>query len=117
MFVKFCFRGIFDESRHPLSGRFDAQCQESYAPSSLKALVTMVLRGANVDNVKNPYFNQTALTVLQLMIFNSTAQTRKASSQAFHYQTRASNSCLSWVVVAFTNKEAGFGLEDVSSWS
>ena len=40
--------------------------------SSLKALVTVVLRGANVDNVKNPYFNQAALTVSQLMVFNST---------------------------------------------
>ena len=52
--------------------------------SSLKALVTVVLHGANVPNVKNPYFNQATLTVSQLMIFNSTVRTRKASSQAFH---------------------------------
>ena len=44
----------------------------------------MVLHGANVDNVKNPCFNQAALAVSQLMIFNSTVGTRKASSQAFH---------------------------------
>ena len=48
----------------------------------------MVLRGANVDNVKNPFFNQAALTVSQLMIFNSTLRTRKASSQAFHTTKR-----------------------------
>ena len=88
MFAKFCLSDIFDEARHPFSGRFDAQCQESYAPSSLKALVAMILRGANVVNVKNPYFNQAALTVSQLMIFNSTARTGKASSQAFHTAKR-----------------------------
>ena len=88
MFFKFCFRDILDEARHPFSRRFDAQCQESYVPSSLKALVSMVLRSANVGNVKNPYFNQAALTVLQLIIFNSTIRTRKAFSQAFHTTKR-----------------------------
>ena len=58
---------ILDEGRHPFSRRFDAQCQVSYMPSSLKALVTMVSRGTNVENVKNPYFNQAALTVSQLI--------------------------------------------------
>ena len=88
MFFKFYSRDILDEARHPFLGNFNAQCQESYVPLSLKALVTMILRGANVNNVKNPYLNQAALTILQLMIFNSTIRTRKASSQAFHTTRR-----------------------------
>ena len=44
----------------------------------------MTLRGANVENVKNPFFNQAALAISQLMIFNSIIRTRKTSSQAFH---------------------------------
>ena len=81
MFVKICFRDILNEARHLFSGQFDAQWQQLYLPSSSKGLVTMVLRGANV---KNPYFYQAALTVPQLMIFNSTVRTHKASSQALH---------------------------------
>ena len=83
MFVKFCFRDIFENAKHLFSGGFDAKCQESYVAKSLKALVTVVLCGANVEDVKNPYLNQAALTVSQLMILNSTVRTRKASSQAF----------------------------------
>ena len=48
----------------------------------------MTLRGANVENVKNSFFNQAALTISQLMIFNSTIRTRKTSSQAFHTTMR-----------------------------
>ena len=48
----------------------------------------MTLRGANVENVKNPFFNQAALTISQLMIFNSTIRTRKTTSQAYHTTMR-----------------------------
>ena len=57
-------------------------------PASVKALVTMILRGANVDKITNPYFNQAMLTVSQLMIFNTTIRTRKDSSQAYHTTKR-----------------------------
>ena len=86
--VDFCFRDILDKTRNPFNGCFDAECQESYVPLSLKALVTMTLRGANVENVKNPFFNQPTLTISQLMIFNSTIRTCKTSSQAFHTTMR-----------------------------
>ena len=32
---------------------------------SLKAMVTMILRGLNIDQVDNPYFNQATLTMSQ----------------------------------------------------
>ena len=84
------FRNISDEARHLFTGGFVAWCQDSYVSSSLKTLVPMVISGANVDNVKNPYFKQQALTVSQLMMFNSMIKTHITSSQAFHTIKRVS---------------------------
>ena len=56
--------------------------------ASIKALVTMVSRGTNVENVKNSYFNQAALTVSQLIMFNSMICTRKESYQTLHTTKR-----------------------------
>ena len=75
-------------THEPFNGRFDVLCQEDYVPASSKALVTMILRGANVDNIKNPYFNQAMLTVSQLLIFNTTIRTREDSSQVYHTTKR-----------------------------
>ena len=78
--AKIVRRDMLKTTQQPFSGGFAENCQEHYVPSSLKAMVTMILRGSNIDRVDNPYFNQATLTISQLMIFNSTLRTRQTSS-------------------------------------
>ena len=78
-------RDIKKQSYEPFVGKFGKNCQESFIPESVQALVTMILRGSEEDNT-NPYFKQAMLTIGQMMIFNSTIYTRRESTSSYHSQ-------------------------------
>ncbi len=72
------------------TGTFDNQCQISSVPNSLVALVSMILYGPNIktqsSNLVTP---QAALTLSQLLMFNSFARCRGGSSNSLiHHQER-----------------------------
>ena len=78
---------IKKQSYEPFVGKFGKNCQESFIPESVQALVTMILRGSEEDNT-NPYFKQAMLTIGQMMIFNCTIRTRRESTSSYHSQMR-----------------------------
>ena len=80
----FYFRHLLEVSCKSFNGRYDNQGQDSSVSRLLKALIAMVLRGANADIEKNPYFDKITLTISQLMLFKLTLQTHETSFQLFH---------------------------------
>ena len=69
-------REIFNKESS-FTGTYDSQCQASSVPNSLVALVSMILYGPNIKT-QSSYLStpQAALTLSQLLKFNSFAQCR-----------------------------------------
>lgn len=59
-------------------GSFQANCQQDAVPPSLLALVNMILNGANIKHQTTT--TQAALTISQLLVFNSVKHSRKMES-------------------------------------
>ena len=76
---KTCFTGVFD-----------SQCQTSSVPNSLVALVSMILYGPNIKTQSSHLSTpQAALTLSQLLMFNSFARCRAESCHSLrHNQER-----------------------------
>ena len=53
------------------NSEFSPSCQEEAAPSSLKSLVQMILYGPNIQQQMEFESSQAALTIAQLLMFNS----------------------------------------------
>ena len=51
--AKIVCRDMLKKTQQPFSGGFAENCQEHYVPLSLKAMVTIILRGSNIDQVDN----------------------------------------------------------------
>ena len=67
------------------NGSFDAQCQEKSVPISLLALVSMVLYGPNITTQSSSAFTpQPALTLSQLLIYNSLIRQRNTTTTSRH---------------------------------
>ena len=65
-------------------GTFEEGCQESAVPDSLVALVSMILDGTNIGGDPELTTAQSALSIAQLMQFNSHARRRKGSLGSRH---------------------------------
>uniref|UniRef100_UPI00358DF98B uncharacterized protein isoform X2 n=1 Tax=Myxine glutinosa TaxID=7769 RepID=UPI00358DF98B len=63
----------------PFSGSFKEDCQENSVPHSLLMLVTMIMYGTDIQNQEN-YLSQPALSVSQLMTYNSCVRRRQQPS-------------------------------------
>lgn len=59
------------ELKESFNGSFDKMCQENSAPSSLLCLVNMILYGPNIESQSNSTTVQSALSIAQLMQYNS----------------------------------------------
>jgi len=68
------------------TGSFGNNCQEEAIPQSLLALVSMIMDGTNIKNKDPDTFRQSALTVAQLLQFNSSTR-RRASSTGIRHNT------------------------------
>ena len=65
------------------NGEFQANIQKDSISSSLLCLVSMILRGSNIEmNLQNVQETQTALTLSQLLMYNSTFRRANASRQS-----------------------------------
>ena len=82
------FRDILDTTFHEFDGKFDFGCQESAIPASVNGFVTAVMRGTASESNENPHFNQTSLTVSQLLAFNTAILTQNQSLSLYHSRKR-----------------------------
>ena len=84
-------RDIFN-TKTSFNGTFDSQCQESSVPNSLLALVSMILYGPNIKT-QSSYSSksQAALTLSQLLTFNTFARCRDGDSHNLKAQARKRN--------------------------
>ncbi len=71
-------RQMFDD-REPFSGSFKDGCQEESVPHLLLALVNMVLEGPNIKTQSQESTSQAALTISQLLKYNSLKHRRTSS--------------------------------------
>ena len=78
------------ESGFLFNGKFEANVQKDSVSSSLLCLVSMILRGSNIEmNSRNVQETQTALTLSQLLMYNSTfRRTNRQSSSINHMLSR-----------------------------
>ena len=73
---------MFDtEDKYTFKGTFEDNCQQMSVPQSLKTLVGMTLDGPNLSTQSsNSIETQAALTIAQLVHFNSTRRHRSKST-------------------------------------
>lgn len=72
----------------PFSGSFTEDCQDNSVPQSLLMLVTMIMYGTNIKNNAS-YLSQPALSLSQLMMYNSCVRRRQQpSSNTRHFEQR-----------------------------
>ena len=75
--------------KNEFNGSFDAQCQEKSVPVSLMALVSMVLYGTNITTqTSSTLMPQPALTLSQLLMYNSLVRQSKTATITRHSQDR-----------------------------
>ncbi|KAK3883112.1 hypothetical protein Pcinc_012540 [Petrolisthes cinctipes] len=76
-------KDILSHKGFTFTGSFSAQCQEDSLPSSLKALVSMILNGSNLkDQSKND--SQAKLTIGQTIVFNTKKRTSHSADKPRH---------------------------------
>ncbi|KAK3878708.1 hypothetical protein Pcinc_016655 [Petrolisthes cinctipes] len=81
-------KDILSHKGFTFTGSFSAQCQEDSLPSSLKALVSMILNGSNLkDQSKND--SQATLTIGQTIVFNTKKRTSHSAGKPRHTLERA----------------------------
>ncbi|KAI4799861.1 hypothetical protein KUCAC02_016400 [Chaenocephalus aceratus] len=80
------------ESGFSFDGSFKANCQQEAVPPSLLALVNMILDGANIKHQTQLVHTATtkpALTISQLMVFNSVKHARNVDSPSSARHSRS----------------------------
>ena len=71
------------------NSEFSPSCQEEAAPSSLKSLVQMILYGSNIQQQMEFESSQAALTIAQLLMFNSySRQPNESAKYVRHIKDR-----------------------------
>jgi len=84
------------QTKNSFNGSFDTECQDNSVPSSLLALVSMVINGTNIKTLTNdaPAL-QSAYSISQLLMYNSSIRRRNkdkttssTSSNVKHNQER-----------------------------
>ena len=81
-------RDILGMKNENFNGKFNNGCQESSIPVSSQRLISAVMRGTSSETNNNEHFKQAALTVNQLLTFNTTIRTQKESSSVYHSKER-----------------------------
>jgi len=73
-------------SSFSFDGSFHVNCQQAAVPASLLALVNMILEGANIKHQSQISTTKPALSISQLIVFNSVkhAQNVDSSTSAHH---------------------------------
>ena len=78
--AKIVRRDIF-QMKMEFNGSFPTECQEQSVPTSLLALVTMILNGPNIKTQSSPSaVSQPALSISQLLLYNS-SKTHKENAK------------------------------------
>ena len=87
--AKIIRRDLLNMEKSKFHGTFEANCQEASIPQSLRSLVEMIMGGASIKTQSsNIVENQAALTVSQLIRFNSVVRRRKDSQAIYHTKDR-----------------------------
>ena len=82
-------RDLLNMEKSKFRGTFEANCQEDSVPQSLRSLIEMIMGGASIETQSsNVVENQAALTVSQLIRFNSVVRRRKDSQAIYHTKDR-----------------------------
>ena len=73
----------------PFSGSFTENCQKKSVPQSLLTLIAMIMYGTNIKD-KASYLSQPALSLSQLMMFNSISNKERRHCRYFsvHWYTQ-----------------------------
>ncbi|MES9882849.1 MAG: hypothetical protein ABW185_18430 [Sedimenticola sp.] len=81
-------RDMFKNKCSPFSGTFPEHCQESSVAQSMLLLITMIMHGTNIKDKTN-YTSQPALTVSQLLTYNSyVKRPKQTSAETKHSEQR-----------------------------
>ena len=75
-------RDLLNKEKSKFHGTFEANCQEDSVLQSLRSSIEMIMGGASIVE------NQAALTVSQLIRFNSVVRHRKDSQAIYHTKDR-----------------------------
>ena len=82
-------RDIFEIHKTEFSGEFELQCQERSVPQSLLSLIGMITAGPNINTKSSDDIeNQAALSISQLIRYNSTIRRRRSTGVIFHSKDR-----------------------------
>ncbi|KAK3889182.1 hypothetical protein Pcinc_006754 [Petrolisthes cinctipes] len=76
-------KDILSHKGFTFTGSFSAQCQQDSLPSSLKALVSMILNGSNLKN-RSKNDSQATLTIGQTIVFNTKKRTSHSADKPRH---------------------------------
>ena len=76
-------RDLFDENE-AFSGTFTPDCQIESVPTSMLSLVCMILEGPNIKDQTSHPTSQAALTIAQLLKFNSIKHKRQSMTSVKH---------------------------------
>jgi len=80
---------LLNQIPNQFSGSFQAKCQEQSVPQSLKTLVEMILSGPEIPTESETVTeSQAALTISQLLKFNTSVRRRKHSSGTYNSRKR-----------------------------
>ena len=80
-------RDIFSHEYPLFDGSFTEDCQQRSVPQSLLTLMSMILYGSNIKN-KNNYQSQAAMSVSQLLVYNSVRSLKSNPIDNRHSKTR-----------------------------
>jgi len=83
----FIRRDIFGNKCPSFDGSFADDCQHRSVPPSLLTLIAMILYGTNIKHEAN-YQSQTALSLSQLLVFNSVRHLNTEASDTRHSRDR-----------------------------
>ena len=78
---------IFSHEYPLFDGSFTVNCQQRSVPQSLLTLMSMILYGSNIKN-KNNYQLQTAMSVSQLLVYNSVCNLKSNPTDNRHSKSR-----------------------------
>ena len=78
-------RRVVFQIKEEFNGLFNSQCQEHSVPKSLLALVNMVLNGPNINSQSSASTFQPALTLSQLLFFNSSEGMRYKDTESVRH--------------------------------
>jgi len=80
-------KDTFSHEAYGFSGHFPPQCQENPIPSSLKSLISMILRGTTIKDQERGD-SQACLTIGQMILFNSKKRVSESSTSKTRHTTQ-----------------------------